>query len=63
MKVFLGIMRILLAINCGMFLDVCDDINDIGEVKECLKAIGIIDGIIILAVLGVILIMAGVANG
>lgn len=62
MKIFLGIMLILLATNCAMFLGSCDDINDIEEVKECLKAIGIVDGIIIMIVLGVCLILAGAAE-
>lgn len=62
MKIFLGIMLILLAINCGMFLDLCDDIKDIEEVKECIKGIGIIDGIIIMIALGLILITSGAAK-
>lgn len=60
MKLFLGYMLILLAINCGMFFDLCDDMNDIEEVKECLKAIGIIDGIIIMSSLGLFLILSEV---
>lgn len=59
MKIFLGIMLNFLALNCAMFFGVCDDTNDIEEVKRCLKAIGIIDGIIIMIALGEILIKAG----
>lgn len=62
MKIFLGSMLILLATNSAMFLGICDDINDIEELKECLKAIGIVDGIIIMMVLGMILIIAGAAK-
>lgn len=62
MKIFLGVMLIFLALNCGMFIELCDDWNDIEAVQECLKAIGIVDGIIIMIVLGVCLIMAGAAK-
>lgn len=62
MKIFLGFMLILLATNCGTFFSICDDLNDIEDVKEGLKAIGIVDGIIIMIILGVCLILAGAAE-